>query len=40
MLLDLRGVVGFNRVCLETAAKLEDANWAFAEQCMWEAIRA
>jgi AcrR family transcriptional regulator len=32
--------VGVIRGCLETAAKLEDANWAFAEQCMWEAIRA
>jgi TetR/AcrR family transcriptional regulator, repressor of fatR-cypB operon len=32
--------VGVIRGCLETAAKLEDANWSFAEQCMWEAIRA
>lgn len=40
MSLVMGGFVGVIRGCLETAAKLEDANWAFAEQCMWEAIRA
>lgn len=32
--------VGVIRSCVEQEKPLEDADWAFAEQCVWEAIRA
>jgi AcrR family transcriptional regulator len=32
--------VGGIRSCLDFARPLADADWAFAEQCMWEAIRS
>jgi AcrR family transcriptional regulator len=32
--------IGVIRCCMEWNTKLEDANWLFAERCMWEAIRA
>jgi AcrR family transcriptional regulator len=32
--------VGVIRTCVELAQPLADADWAFAEQCVWEAIRA
>lgn len=32
--------VGVIRSCVEIAAPLGDADWALAEQCVWEAIRA
>lgn len=32
--------VGVIRSCVEVAAPLGDADWALAEQCVWEAIRA
>lgn len=34
------GFVGVTRNCLELSAPLADADWAFAEQCIWEAIRS
>jgi AcrR family transcriptional regulator len=32
--------IGVIRCCMEWNTKLEDANWLFAERCMWEAFRA
>jgi TetR/AcrR family transcriptional regulator, repressor of fatR-cypB operon len=32
--------VGVIRSCVETSQDLGDADWKFAEQCIWEAIRA
>lgn len=32
--------VGVIRSCVEQDRPLEEADWAFAEQCVWEAIRA
>lgn len=32
--------VGIIRSCVEIDAPLGDADWTFAERCMWEAIRA
>jgi AcrR family transcriptional regulator len=32
--------VGVIRSCVEVSAPLADADWAFAERCVWEAIRA
>nr|HEX4318572.1 TetR/AcrR family transcriptional regulator [Kofleriaceae bacterium] len=32
--------VGVIRSCIEVDAPLTDADWATAEQCMWEAVRA
>lgn len=32
--------VGCVRNCFELQASLSTADWAFAEQCLWEAIRA
>lgn len=32
--------VGVIRGCIEISAPLGDADWTFAEQCVWEAIRA
>jgi AcrR family transcriptional regulator len=34
------GFIGVIRGCYEWKTKLEDADWLFAERCMWEAIRA
>jgi len=34
------GFIGVIRCCMENAKPLETADWAFAERCMWEAIRA
>jgi TetR/AcrR family transcriptional regulator, repressor of fatR-cypB operon len=34
------GFIGVMRNCIGTKAALSDADWAFAEQCVWEAIRA
>ena len=37
----LRGAfVGMIRSCVSEARPLGEADWKFAEQCMWEAIRA
>lgn len=32
--------VGVIRSCLDFGQPLDDADWAFAEQCVWEAIRS
>jgi hypothetical protein len=32
------GFIGVIRNCCD--APVDEARWAFAEQCMWEAIRA
>lgn len=32
--------IGVIRGCMEWKTKLENADWLFAERCMWEAIRA
>ena len=32
--------VGVTRSCLDFAQPLAEADWAFAEQCVWEAIRS
>ena len=32
--------IGVIRNCVELEEPLRDADWATAEQCMWEAIRA
>lgn len=32
--------IGVIRGCMEWNTKLENADWLFAERCMWEAIRA
>jgi len=32
--------VGVTRSCVEIEQRLEEADWAFAEQCAWEAVRA
>ncbi|MDQ3370456.1 MAG: TetR family transcriptional regulator [Myxococcota bacterium] len=32
--------IGVIRSCLELARPLDEADWRFAEQCMWEAIRS
>jgi hypothetical protein len=32
--------VGVTRSCLDFDQSLAEADWAFAEQCAWEAIRA
>lgn len=32
--------VGVIRSCVDVDQALEDADWAFAEQCVWEAIRS
>ena len=32
--------VGVIRSCLDFGQPLEEADWAFAEQCVWEAIRS
>lgn len=32
--------VGVIRSCLELTRPLDEADWAFAEQCIWEAIRS
>jgi AcrR family transcriptional regulator len=34
------GFIGVIRGCMEWNTNLEDADWLFAERCMWEAIRA
>jgi hypothetical protein len=34
------GFLGVIRGCVESARPLGEADWKFAEQCMWEAIRA
>ncbi len=34
------GFIGVIRSCMENATPLAKADWAFAERCMWEAIRA
>jgi AcrR family transcriptional regulator len=34
------GFLGVIRGCIEDARPLGEADWKFAEQCMWEAIRA
>ncbi|HSN25726.1 MAG TPA: TetR/AcrR family transcriptional regulator [Kofleriaceae bacterium] len=34
------GFIGVIRGCMEWNTKVEDADWLFAERCMWEAIRA
>ena len=32
--------VGVVRSCVEFDQKIESADWVFAEQCVWEAIRS
>ena len=34
------GFIGVIRCCMENNAKPAEADWTFAERCMWEAIRA
>jgi AcrR family transcriptional regulator len=34
------GFIGVIRSCMENDTPLASADWAFAERCMWEAIRA
>ena len=34
------GFIGVIRGCMEWNTNLKDADWLFAERCMWEAIRA
>lgn len=34
------GFIGVIRTCMENNTPLDKADWAFAERCMWEAIRA
>ena len=34
------GFIGVIRGCMEWNTNLKDADWKFAERCMWEAIRA
>lgn len=40
MSLVMGAFVGVIRSCVEVSTPLGDADWALAEQCMWEAIRA
>ena len=34
------GFIGVIRCCMENGTPIAKADWAFAERCMWEAIRA
>jgi len=40
MALVMGGFIGVIRCCMENNAKPAEADWTFAERCMWEAIRA
>jgi len=40
MSLVMGAFIGVVRGCTERAQALSDADWAFAEQCIWEAVRS